>query len=62
MSSMAVNKCDWCLVRSETVVRVYFEKNGHIVSSFVESELIYWLCERCRGDLKRLKKSRETNL
>jgi len=40
-----INKCDWCLVRNSTVVRMYFE-----------DELVYWLCERCRDDLKRLRK------
>lgn len=53
MSRAVINKCDWCLVKSVTVVRVYFDSEGRICSYDV-MEVMYWLCERCRGDLERL--------
>ena len=48
---MVENKCDWCLIKSTTVFRVYFDVDGKICS-YDNCELVYWLCERCRGDLR----------
>jgi hypothetical protein len=48
---MIENKCDWCLVKSITVFRVYFDVDGKMCS-YDKCELVYWLCERCRGDLR----------